>query len=62
MSVEEVSQPVLPESLVKFLGRSRVAGVEFGWMEPEDVFQSLTVPVFLTQTWSPLGQNTHAAS
>ena len=27
MGVEEVSQPVMPESLVKFLGGSRVAGV-----------------------------------
>ena len=37
MGVEEVSQPVMPESLVKFLGGSRVAGVEFGWVEADAV-------------------------
>lgn len=37
MGVEEVSQPCLAESLGRFLERSRVAGVEFRWIEPDSV-------------------------
>jgi chorismate-pyruvate lyase len=37
MEVEGVSQPVLPESLQQFLGKSRVAGVVMDWLEPDAV-------------------------
>ncbi len=35
MGVEEVRQPVIAESLGCFLERSRVAGVDFRWIEPD---------------------------
>ena len=37
MEVEEVSEPVLTESLEGFLGKSRVAGVKFEWVNPKKV-------------------------
>lgn len=37
MEVEEVSEPVLTESLEGFLGNSRVAGVKFEWVDPKKV-------------------------
>lgn len=37
MGVEEVSQPILPDALGRFLGKSTVAGIEFEWLEPDRV-------------------------